>query len=59
MSKTKPQEVEGFTLQRWLTSKRFTPQQKDILNVVLQAGEAYTYEEVQQRIENFLKQEVS
>ncbi|WP_273483613.1 hypothetical protein [Desulforamulus ruminis] len=54
-SKAKP---AGYTKQQFLASKSFTPQQKDVLNAVLEDGKLYTREEVTRLVEEFAKRKV-
>jgi len=43
----------AFAKEQFFISKRFTPIQKDVLQVLLQDGELYTLEQAQQMLEQF------
>lgn len=56
MSKTK---APAYSKEQLLRSKRYTPQQKDILAAVLAEGRVYTHEEAAQAMTEFLKRKVN
>lgn len=54
MSKTKD-ATPTYTKQQFLSSKRFTPQQKDVLHALLEEGNAYSDAQVKKLIDDFMK----
>lgn len=50
--------VSVFGKTQILQSSRFSPKEKDVLNVVLQDDQRYSLEEAQQQMELFLNKEV-
>lgn len=54
----KVKEPIPYTKQQFLAAKSITPQQKDVLNAVLEDGKSYTKEEVTHLVEEFAKRTV-
>lgn len=50
-------QKQAFSKASILRSTRYTPQQKDILRVILKDDATYTHGQVQYALSNFLKRE--
>ncbi|SFF23106.1 hypothetical protein SAMN04487969_11972 [Paenibacillus algorifonticola] len=50
--------VPAYSKEQYLTSKRFSPQERDILAAVLEANRSYTNEEAVAAIESYLRKDV-
>jgi len=55
-AKDKEQETPMFSKEQLLQSKLFTPLHKDVLSALLEDGQAYTTDQVKQKIDAFLKE---
>jgi len=56
--KTNEQQASSFGKVQMMQSTLFSPQAKDVLDVVLQENESYTLENAKQLMELFLNKEV-
>lgn len=52
------QHAPVFTKHQFLSSNKFTPLQKDELNVLLKEGKLYTNEQVESLLKDFAEKEV-
>lgn len=55
--KEEQKQYKRFTKEQILSSKRYTPIQRDLLDGLLKDDKQYTIEEVARLLEKFLKQE--
>ncbi|MCG7385104.1 hypothetical protein [Paenibacillus sp. ACRRY] len=55
--KLEPSKIK-FTKEQWLTSKQFTDSSRDLINTLLEDGESYSIDEVNQKFEEFKAKEV-
>lgn len=49
----------SYSKQQFLQSKKFTPQQKDVLCALLDDSETYTIDQAEKLISNFLRKKVT